>query len=149
MAIQGGDVESVPLPYKGGAAQVLQTGLSVAPQDLIQCSGRVCWVDEGTNAIDQVDPSAGPVKAVVNMPPWFGEAASVAFDGTNFYVSNYVDGNGGNRIARFLPAATGQPATIARPVDGGALAVDDECLYWTSADGIYSIAKTAPGTVGQ
>ena len=60
------DVESVALPYKGGAPQLLQTGLSVAPQDLINCGARICWVGDGTNSIEQVDPSAGPVTS----RPW-------------------------------------------------------------------------------
>ena len=148
MAIRGGDVESVALPYKGEAPQLLQAG-SFASQDLDLCGSRICWVDEGTNSIDRVDPSAGPVMPVVMMPPWFGEAASVAFDGNSFYVLSYGDSNGDNRIARFSAAAVGQGATIARPRGGGAFAVDDECLYWTTVDGIYSLAKTVPGIVGQ
>jgi hypothetical protein len=149
MAIQGGDVESVALPYTGEAPQLLQTGLSVAPQDLVTCGGRVCWADEGTNSIDQVDPSAGPVMPAVKMPPWFGQAASVAFDGTSFYVGSYGDSDGNSRIVRFPAASVGQGATVASPRGGGAFAVDDECLYWTTADGIYSLAKSVPGIVGQ
>lgn len=141
-------LESVEIPYQGGTPQVLQTGLSVASQDLVTCGSRVCWADEGTNSIQQVDPSAGPAMTAVKMPAWFGQAASVAFDGTSFYVGSDGDSNGDSRIARF-PATSGQGFTVASPRGGGAFAVDDECLYWTTDDGIYSLAKSVPGIVAQ
>ena len=153
MAVQDADlrgIESVALPYRGEAPHVLQTDLSVVPQDLVQCGSRVCWAAEDTNSIVQVSPEVGPVSKVVTMPPGFGAIASLVFDGTSFFVSSINDTNDGiGQIARVPAAALGQPETIETPGDGGAFGVDDECVYWTTADGIYSVAKTVSAPVGQ
>jgi hypothetical protein len=32
---------------------------------------------------------------------------------------------------------------------GPSVAVDDECVYWSNPEGIFSLAKTAPGPFDQ
>ena len=86
-----------------------------------------------------MDPVAGGPTAIATVQ---GDLGDLAFDGTNFYAS--VSGYGIVRI----PAAGGTPAVLVK--GEGAVAVDDECVYWTdSTAGIFSVAKTAQGPFNQ
>lgn len=66
-------------------------------------------------------------------------------DGTSFYAT-IRDDSGGPSIVR-IPAAGGSPVVLVHG-DGGAIAVDDQCLYWAGSAGIFSVAKTAEGPFG-
>jgi hypothetical protein len=66
------------------------------------------------------------------------EPHAVVFDGSNFFVSS---GGGGLSLLR-IPAAGGKPVLV--PSAGAvSLALDETCLYWSGAGGIYNMSTGA------
>jgi hypothetical protein len=90
-----------------------------------------------------MDPIAGGPTAIATVQGYLG---GLVLDGTSFYatVSDYP---GPPSIVR-IPAAGGSPVVLVKG-DVGAVAVDDQCVYWAGSSGIFSLAKTAQGPFDQ
>ena len=71
------------------------------------------------------------------------------YDGASFFIvaSSAFDASP-NRII-VAPTTGADLYVLVRTNGAGGIAVDDECLYWTSARGIFSLAKTAQGPIDQ
>jgi hypothetical protein len=144
MTFPQGDVKSLPVPLVANAAPTLvASGLPAGPGNVMRCGESVCWIAGG--AIEKLDPLGGSVKTVATLGGFFG----AAFDGTSFFIVGSSSADEQNHVLERLPAAGGKPTVLGTFHGGGALAVDDECLYWSSAQGIFSRAKTASGSFEQ
>lgn len=81
--------------------------------------------------------------------PRFSKSLVVAFDGADFYI---VGGESGTteRLGRMATDGSSSVILATMPAGGGgSVAVDDECVYWSNALGIFSLAKTAEGPFAQ
>jgi hypothetical protein len=147
MTFPQGDVRSAPLPPATGDAVTLATGLPPGPSDLTSCGTSACWL--AGSRLERIAPSAGPATTVTDLSGSFVWAATFAFDGTRFYVVAESAFDAPPDTIVTVPAGGGAPVVLVRTREAGGLAVDDECLYWSSADGIFSVAKAAPGPFAQ
>lgn len=131
-----GSLSSVPI--HGGPVTVLAAENALQP---VMCGETVCWLNGP--ALDmrlrQLIPEGSPTTLATGLR----EPHDLVFDGRHFFVTiSIVLG-----LYR-IPAAGGQ----AVPIQAGglmtSLALDDECLYWSEANGIYtwglSAASQAP-----
>jgi hypothetical protein len=71
------------------------------------------------------------------------------FDGDSFFVISYASNMSSVNTLRRIPPSGGPASVVGTFHGGGAFAVDDECLYWASADGVYSRAKIAGTSFAQ
>jgi hypothetical protein len=90
----------------------------------------------GSNAsLIELAPGGSPM--TIAGDPGLFEPHGLAFDGTSFFAT------GGSPIGNLMKiAATGR--SIAEVASMGGLTsvvVDDSCVYWSSFDGIFSLAK--------
>ncbi len=143
---QGG-IESVPLPPQADSPASMLGTTGAAPVDLSSCGPNACWLDEGNNSLEQMSGSGGTIARIALTGP-LATAYTFAFDGTNFYVLGADSSD--ESLAR-IPSDGGCPVILVdMPVSGGwGVAVDDECVYWTNSEGIFSLAKTAVGPFHQ
>jgi hypothetical protein len=143
-----GDVDSVFLPPESNSP-VTTLGTSAAgPADVMPCGADACWLGEGAEALMRIDPAGGPI-AVMPLPSDLASPLNVVFDGVDFYI---IDGRSGTTERLGRMAADGSASVILATMPaggGGSVAVDDECVYWSNAFGIYSLAKTAEGPFAQ
>jgi streptogramin lyase len=143
-----GDVDSVSLPPESNSP-VTTLGTSAAgPADVMPCGTDACWLGEGAEALMRIDPAGGPI-AVIPLPSGLTSPLDVAFDGVDFYI---IDGESGTTERLGIMAADGSSFAIIATMSstgGGSVAVDDECVYWSNALGIFSLAKTAEGPFAQ
>jgi hypothetical protein len=88
-------------------------------------------------------PSGGKLRTLVPFTGPFANAYAFVFDGTDFYIMGTDASSSTQSIVR-VPAGGGCATLIATmPVsEGKALAVDDECIYWSNADGLFSLGKS-------
>jgi len=146
LALPEGGVESVPLPPLANSA-VTQRGTAGAGQnDMQPCGSNVCWRSEAPNEIWQMNPASGAPTTLATLP--FAEAWGLTFDGSNFYLAVTDSNSSTVKLAR-ISADGSDPVVLVTMKNGGAHAVDDECVYWASSEGIYSLAKTARGPFNQ
>lgn len=143
-----GAVESVLLPPKPGS-QVTSLGTAVAGNEsMIRCGNDACWVSGAY--LERMDPVAGSPTPIATVQGGLGD---LAFDGTSFYATAFgwdaqpFGTPFGPGLVR-IPAAGGSAVVLVKG-DVSAVAVDDECVYWTSSAGIFSVAKTARGPFGE
>jgi hypothetical protein len=123
--------EVVSVPLDGGPENIIAANL-VGAWDPIACGSAVCWLSEvgpGEWGVFRSNPDAGAPDMIADS---IGEPLTLLFDGRNFYGTS---GAGG---------ALWRIPSFSAPVnDGGAngLAMDDSCLYWSTHEGIFSLAK--------
>jgi hypothetical protein len=140
---QGG-LESVPLPPRADSP-VTTLGAGHEGGMLIVPSGpSSAWLAWAGYDLQQIDPQGNVLSTLsTGALPW----CDLAFDGTAFFAV----GNGptlyGNLVPGFLArisVADGAITTLGTMEDASDVAVDDQCVYWASAAGLFSLAKTAP-----
>jgi hypothetical protein len=143
-----GAVDSIPLPPAANSpVTTLGTGAS-GPADLMPCGTDACWLGEGADAIMRIAPTGGAI-SVILLPADLARPLSVAFDGADFYI---VGGEFGTteRLGRMATDGSSSVILATMPAGGGgSVAVDDQCVYWSNALGIFSLAKTAEGPFAQ
>lgn len=140
-----GELQSVDLPARSDGAVTMLGRTGVAPVDLTACGNQVCWLDEVNNALEQIDPGGGAVTTLLTLTGELASAENLGFDGENFYVLG-DDGANTETIARIPRAGGCAVPVVSMPRNSSqAFAVDDECLYWSNTDGIFSIVKSAAG----
>ena len=157
LLLSQGTVTQIPIgPSGAGAAAILGVGPPGELRgSLIHCGANPCWITigdaVGDNMVEQIDLTTGAVSTIASessattapYPFYF------AFDGTDFFVLA-VSGNAAASAAiqRFsgLGAA---PVTVANLppsyLNTGGFAVDDACVYFTTAAGLYSLSSSAEG----
>jgi hypothetical protein len=64
-------------------------------------------------------------------------------DGDTFFVMSYASDISGTNTLTRIGASGGPAMAVGTFHGGGAFAVDDECLYWSSGDGIYGRRQIA------
>jgi hypothetical protein len=142
-----GDAKTLPIPLVANVQpELIHVGLPVGPVDLVACGESVCWFGEGANALDRMDPS-GTVTTVATLGG--SGPTGFVFDGDSFFIMSYASNMSGVNTLSRIPASGGPTTVVGTLHGGGAFAVDDECLYWASADGIYSRAKSATTSFAQ
>jgi hypothetical protein len=129
-----GTVSSVPAD--GGQISVLATDPNGAIHP-VRCGETLCWMSgPPLNArLRQLERDG----SVTTLAGDLSQPHDLVFDGTSFFVST---GGGGLALYR-IPATGGQPVLIHGAANLSSLALDDACLYWSSATGIYSWALSA------
>jgi hypothetical protein len=139
-----GKVQSVPLPPRTDAVVTMLGMSGPSPWGFTTCGSDACWLDDGTHALESFAPSSGKLRTIVQLAGPFAEANAFVFDGTDVYLSG-CDASCSVRSIVRIPADGGCAAVLVTmpPSDyDSALAVDDECIYWANADGIFSLAKS-------
>jgi hypothetical protein len=142
-----GETDTVALPSQP-ASQVTSLGTTnPGPTDLMACGVEACWLS-GTQ-INGVDPAGGSIHVVVDFTGALRGAFDAVFDGRSFYGIGTVS-NTSNGLVRVGTDGTCPELIATMPSEaGGSVAVDDECVYWANAEGIFSVAKTAMGPFAQ
>ncbi|HEX7481632.1 MAG TPA: hypothetical protein VF331_27755 [Polyangiales bacterium] len=140
-----GTVSSVPIT--GGPVTVLAKDQPGALYP-VRCGPDLCWVNAGSGAMSssggtlmQLAPGGAPVVLTQGL----SEPHALVFDGNNFFVTT---AGGGLWLLR-IPSAGGTPVTAESEQGITGLALDESCLYWSSALGISSLATSAADVAGQ
>lgn len=130
-----------------GATTTLATGQSGPLYPLSCGSGATCWIDAGDfstgkGTLMQLGPDAQAPTAIADDPTLFHPHA-LAFDGSHYFAMT----DGGNGTLARVDATTGQVDILQNQTTGmhgdGDLATDDQCVYYSSFDGISSLLKEA------
>jgi hypothetical protein len=128
----GGGVFSVPV--EGGPVTQLATHAHgmIHP---VRCAENVCWMTGPLlgSTLEQIDPEGHVTVLATGLTQPHG----LVFDGQRFFVST------GRGSLQRIPAAGGEPVAIHGDSLLSSLAVDDTCLYWSSASGIHAWALSA------
>jgi hypothetical protein len=135
-----GQVLSVPVD--GGPLATLASGQPNAAFPLA-CGRDICWWTgpntggvAGTNGpgtVARLQPGGG----FTSLPNAPSPAWGLLFDGTDFFETVGCDVCSGTVVR--IPASGGAPVGL---VEGLGEALDDECLYYSNPDGIFSVAKS-------
>jgi hypothetical protein len=148
MAFPSGEVESLPLPAVPGATPTARAKLQSGYQlPALPCGQDACWLAAGGSELERMSPTTGGSATVTT----FGEGVATAFsfDGQAFYVLAGLSPSP-QQIVKVSVDGQTTSTVVDMPNGGGqAFAADDECLYWTSRSGIFSLAKSAPGPFEQ
>ena len=118
---------------------------------MIACGSNMCWLAAAN--IEQIDPVVGTVTAVVSLPAPVANPGYLLFDGTSFFVvgtSTSAPASPTSWTLERIPPQGGTAVTVATlPASSvaGGFAVDDACVYFTTAAGIYSLSSSAAGVV--
>ncbi len=140
--LQDGTISSVPTA--GGDVTVLAQGLS-NPWPMTACGTDLCWFE----GVSQSSFAARLVRMAADggtpkmLAQGFLEPHAIVFDGKYFFIT---DGSIGIDILR-VPAAGGEPVRVTSNAAFD-LALDDECLYWSNAAGIWSMSLAAARVKG-
>ena len=135
----------IALPGEGTPAPV-----AVSTELPFACGSGLCWFDTTQLTTPDVPPASTLMRAtlsgdapapVVTLGPDEAYPGDIVFDGTTFFVTTTDQSSGNAQILR-IPADGSAPVALVKGATGG-LAFDDICIYWASADGVFSIAKTA------
>jgi hypothetical protein len=146
---QGG-IESVQLPPQANSPVTTlgaghEGGISVMP-----CGPASCWLGWEGYDFEEIDPVGNVLSTVsTDSLPWGYHWSYVAFDGTSFLVAGngpllYQDLRAGF-LAR-VAVSDGTVTMLGSMEDAQAVAVDDECVYWASDSGLFSLSKTTTQT---
>jgi hypothetical protein len=130
----GGGISSVPID--GGPVTVLADEPNGAIHPVI-CGDSLCWV--GGPAMDASLKRRTPDGSIRVVVSGLRQPHAVVFDGTSFFVS----GAGGGLFLYRIPASGGDAEVIHGSGGLSSLALDDECLYWSAAAGIFTWARSA------
>ena len=76
---------------------------------------------------------------------------NAAFDGTSFFMlgQESIDGGPQADVLIRVTAADGAATTLGTMPSTADVAVDDECVYWSNTQGVFSLSKTATGFFSQ
>jgi hypothetical protein len=151
MTFPQGSVESIPLPPgAAGMVTTLATGLPPGAEALMSCGSNACWL-AGDSALEELSPTGGPTTTIATLTGALASVLNVVFDGTSFFVVGDTDYPATTDNIEIIPGNGGSPVVVVSTpsLGAGAIAVDDECVYWSSAKGIFSLAKTARGQSSQ
>jgi hypothetical protein len=146
MMFAQGAIDSVPHPPQANSPLTTLGKTVPGPAHLISCGPNACWL--AGSSLAQLDPLGGALTTIATLSGAVGDPSDVVFDGANFYLA----GNGltGSGIARISPDGRCAVVLVTMPLsDGPSVAVDDECIYWSNSQGIFSLAKTAEGPFEQ
>ncbi|HVW26309.1 MAG TPA: hypothetical protein VHC69_13160 [Polyangiaceae bacterium] len=126
----------VSVPIDGGPVTVLASESALDP---IMCGASVCWLNGPALAsrLRQLVPGGSPTTLATGL----SEPHDLIFDGNYFFTTI---GAGVVFLAR-IPADGGRVDIIQQRGLATSLALDDACLYWSEASGIYSWALSAAG----
>jgi hypothetical protein len=149
VAYAQGAVESLPLPPRPNSPVTTLGSSQPGPIDLAPCGSNACWL-AGSNTIEELNPLGGPPMAVVTLTGAVAGAFDIAFDDTNAYVIG-VDATGTTEALERVPLDGSCPVVLVRMPygDEGGVTVDDECVYWSNSEGIFSLAATSEGGLQQ
>lgn len=144
-----GAIESLPLPPRPNSpVTMLGTG---APGGLtvLPCGPSSCWLLESQGPLVEIDQDGGVLATLDANVVGGASIAAAAFDGSQLYVLS-ENVSGGSALSR-IPAAGGSPVVLVTgpTASPGGVAVDDACVYWSNAEGIFSLSKTAEGPFAQ
>ncbi|HLK39823.1 MAG TPA: hypothetical protein VKU41_23865 [Polyangiaceae bacterium] len=144
-----GEVYSLPLPPMPGSKLTQRGTCAAGSSPSIACGSNLCWL-AGTNTIEQLAAGSGPPTTVASLTDPVANAFDMAFDGANFYMIG-LDAAGIVETLERIPQGGGCPVVVATmpPLGQGSVSVDDECVYWSNSEGIFSLAKTAQGPFQQ
>jgi len=151
---RGSTIKEIPIGPSGpGAEAVLGSGPAGDLQgSLIHCGANACWLTSdgtGDDAVQQIDPTSGAASTLVSVSGGTGYPYFFAFDGTNFFVLAVSGSAPSTAAIERIPPQGGAPVTVANLppsyYNTGGFAVDDSCVYFTTAAGIYSLSSSAEG----
>jgi hypothetical protein len=150
-----GTITEIPIGSSGAGTE---TNLGHGPPgelpgSLLPCGANACWLTTdavGDNVVEQIDLTSGAVSTVASAPrDSAANSRFFAFDGTNFFILVVSDSAPpGATIQRFSGVGAA-PVIVANLspsyLNTGGLAVDDACVYFTTAAGLYSLSSSAEG----
>jgi hypothetical protein len=146
LTLQTGDRYIQSIPTDGGSPTTIATGQPNASFPLA-CGADICWWSgatpvgvagtSGPGNVARLAPDGG-MTTLPGAPyaPW-----SFLFDGTDFFETVACDVCFGGPLLR-IPASGAPVVTMGA---GTYAAVDDTCVYYSTPDGIFSMAKTSGG----
>jgi hypothetical protein len=140
---QGG-IESVPLPPRPNAVMTSLGSGSPGLLDVMPCGASSCWVGWQEYGFEELDHT-GHVLSTIPTSSFLWSAA--AFDGTTLFVlaEESFDGGPPLGVLQRILAASASMTTLGTMPSAGDVAVDDECVYWSNTEGVFSLSKTAMG----
>ncbi len=141
LAEYGGANTLSSIPIQGGTVSLVATvpGGVLYP---VGCGANLCWVGGPPFAakLMRLAPGGTPVE----LAQGFREPLGLLFDEKNFFVTS---GGAGLQLLR-IPEAGGPALTVAAGQLISEMAMDESCLYWSSAQGIFSMSKAAADVAG-
>jgi hypothetical protein len=134
-------VESIDLPLRPESKPVARGSGAPGPTEFLAWGARAYW-RAGMNTLETMDAVVGPPTALATMTGPLLVMTGFDFDGTSFYLVGQDEEHTALTLAR-MPADGGAPVTLVTMphVEGSSVSVDDQCVYWSADDGIYSLAK--------
>ena len=148
VALSQGGIESVPLPPRPNSPVTMLADCGRAAwagyKGFFACGSNACWLDDD-GTLNEISPSGNVATKIPAQTGPLGSPFDVAFDGTSFFMM------GSRGLVRF-PADGGDPVILVNTpntASSAAVAVDDECVYWSNPQGIFSLAKVAQGSILQ
>jgi hypothetical protein len=151
---RGSIIQEVPIGPSGPGAEAVLGGGPVGDLQgsLIHCGANACWLTDdsmGDDAVQQMDPTSGATSTRVSVSGGTAYPDFFAFDGTNFFVLAVSGSSPSSATIERIPPQGGAPVTVANLppsyYNTGGFAVDDACVYFTTAAGIYSLSSSAEG----
>jgi hypothetical protein len=132
--------EVASMPAGGGALTSLATNQD-APLYPVACGSSVCWINAGT--LQDLTGSIVGIAAGAATPRASGQVLfrphGFVADATSFYTI----AEGDNSAVTRVPLAGGTIDVLAQNHGAGDITADDDCIYWSAFDGIYSLRKDA------
>jgi hypothetical protein len=128
------------IPAVGGTPETLASGQS-GPLYPVSCGASTCWLDAGDFSTETGILVANGTRGLTQVfdDNRLFHPHGVASDAAHVFV---LAEGGGDTISRL--AADGSTFDVlAHPTGAGDLVLDDECLYWSAFDGLYSLRKDA------
>ncbi|HUJ58566.1 MAG TPA: hypothetical protein VLX92_08740 [Kofleriaceae bacterium] len=131
------------MPAAGGTIVQLASGQEgpLYPQP---CAGgsALCWIDGGTlqdtvGTLMQLGNAPGAAPRQLSQDSWLWHAHGLASDAAAFYLTTDA-----LALVR-VPAAGGAPEVLQMLNGDGDVVADDQCLYYSTLDGVFSLAKDA------
>jgi hypothetical protein len=130
-----GTVASVPAA--GGTPTPIASS-QLGPLYPVSCGTDVCWIDAG-DLMTKTGTLVRASGAIVESENLFHPHGMVADDASVFAIA---EGNG-STLSR-ISLATGQLDVLAHTIGAGDIAIDDDCIYYSAFNGIFSLRKDAP-----
>jgi hypothetical protein len=141
LVLANGDGTISSVPKQGGPLKLLASG-PWQPLAPIDCGGSACWLIIGVlGQLMRVGLDGGTPEVLIE---GLSGMTHLVFNGKNFFVTL---GGGGLGIYR-IPAEGNEATAIVTGTGISGLALDDECLYWSSFYGIFSLALRAADVAG-
>jgi hypothetical protein len=141
-----GGVQSLPLGASAAeSATTLATGLPNGGLAAAACGGEICWLNEPYSVLMEIDPASGATRQIANLSNVLGSTNNMVSDGTALFIEGGFDPSGARTIVRMSNDGAPPLPVVTLADGGGTLAVDDECVYFSSPTGISSLAKTTLG----